>query len=832
MMQPHAALNSPATTARAGARLAPLFLISAAAVGFETALTRYFAAAKWSEYGYWVISIVMVGFALSGVAMALTRPWALRHGAALLRVIPILLIGTAALGYAGMIANPFNPLQLQNPATYGEQIGNIALYYAVLFPFFFLAGFYISLIFVLNEFRIPKVYGFDLTGAALGSATVLALMFVLKPFDLPLALLPVLAGAALIGGGWRTAVAALAMLVASEAVLVLGPQADFNDFKAIYAPLHVEGSKIAGEYRSPRGWYLLLDDFTERLDTDVSNDAAMLGLAGPPRTLGIYRDGNRLAAVPNAKAEGTDAAYAPATLGALPYLLRPGANVLLGGASGGFRIAEAVKLGAASVVAAEPEPVLREAMRRGMGPSPAMAADRRILISEDAPIALALRDKFGLIDISADFLDGGEANATSLTSEAIAAYLASVTPGGLVSIPVSIRDLPVYAMRMLATVRDALRASGIAAPENNVVVYRSAWNARILISPTPFTAAEIAAMREFCEARSFDLSWYPGFDQAPKAEIFNDLPAVSFETGSVVSGEGAHDAVAEEAGAVLRGEPTASQAAFALDPATMDRPSFYAVLRLAHLGTILQRLEILPQPEIGQLVNLAVLAQAVLIALLVLAVPLLRRRGGDRAGLPSFFIPRAVVYFAALGLGFLFLEIWLIEQASFYLNDRITAFAVVLTGMLLFSGLGSMLAENFAHGRLAGRGVVIAVLVAVVWGVLMALFARPLMLASLDMPFVSRVAIVLLALAPVSLALGLPFPIGLGWAGSAGGFFLPWAWGLNGAFSVVATPLANLIAIQAGHRVLLLAALLFYGLCLIVEPSRRTILSWQNSPAR
>ncbi len=54
-------------------RLAPLFLVSLATVGFEIALTRYFATAKWSEYGYWVISIVLAGFALSGVAMALAR---------------------------------------------------------------------------------------------------------------------------------------------------------------------------------------------------------------------------------------------------------------------------------------------------------------------------------------------------------------------------------------------------------------------------------------------------------------------------------------------------------------------------------------------------------------------------------------------------------------------------------------------------------------------------------------------------------------------------------------------------------------------------------------
>ena len=64
--------------------LIPLFLISLAAVGYETALTRYFAVAKWSEYGYWVISIVMVGFALSGVVLALWRDVFARRAPALM----------------------------------------------------------------------------------------------------------------------------------------------------------------------------------------------------------------------------------------------------------------------------------------------------------------------------------------------------------------------------------------------------------------------------------------------------------------------------------------------------------------------------------------------------------------------------------------------------------------------------------------------------------------------------------------------------------------------------------------------------------------------------
>ena len=140
-----------------GATLVPLFLVSAASVGFETALTRYFAVAKWSEYGYWVISICMAGFALSGVVMALFRDRAVRHAPMLLAALPVLLILSGALGYWAATANPFNPLQLQNPVTTWAQLDNIGLYYLELLPFFFFAGLYVSLAFVLNAARVERI---------------------------------------------------------------------------------------------------------------------------------------------------------------------------------------------------------------------------------------------------------------------------------------------------------------------------------------------------------------------------------------------------------------------------------------------------------------------------------------------------------------------------------------------------------------------------------------------------------------------------------------------------------------------------------------------------
>ena len=112
--------------------------------------------------------------------------------------------------------------------------------------------------------------------------------------------------------------------------------------------------------------------------------------------------------------------------------------------------------------------------------------------------------------MSADFLDAAEANTTAFTVQALAASLRALRPGGIVSIPVSIRDFPVYALRVLGTARAALLAAGIADPAAYTVVYRSAWGARVLLSNQPWNASRIASVKAFCDERSFDVSWYPG----------------------------------------------------------------------------------------------------------------------------------------------------------------------------------------------------------------------------------------------------------------------------------------------------------------------------------
>ncbi len=133
--------------------------------------------------------------------------------------------------------------------------------------------------------------------------------------------------------------------------------------------------------------------------------------------------------------------------------------------------------------------------------------------------------------------------------------------------------------------------------------------------------------------------------------------------------------------------------------------------------------------------------------------------------------------------------------------------------MLVFSGLGAALSGPLtAWPRVV---VTVSCLVVLAWTAAMLRWSEPAMLQTLDWPWGGRVGAALLVMAPVSLALGVAFPLGLTRIGT--GSYLPWAWGLNGAFSVVATPLANLMARELGLSRLLIGAGALYLLVLLAS---------------
>jgi hypothetical protein len=313
---------------------------------------------------------------------------------------------------------------------------------------------------------------------------------------------------------------------------------------------------------------------------------------------------------------------------------------------------------------------------------------------------------------------------------------------------------------------------------------------------------DVAALDAWAAERSFDISAAPGLGLAGR-EIWNDLPLVSFASNVQPAAE-ATDALATELAPLLAGRAHADDV-FDVAPITDDRPYVFAILRPSKIHNILARLELVPREEIGLLINFAVLIQALVLAIVVLLLPVVRRASFAFGRAP---LGRTVTYFFSLGLGFLFIEIFLIEKATALLADRATAFAVVLAGMLVFSGLGSAWSSRFeATPR---RTLGLACLVIALWGGASFVSANPVLVAASGLSTPLRLLLLVAWIAPVGIALGFPFSVGLTCLRDHGQL-VPWAWSLNGAASVIATPLANLLAVSAGLGVLVITGVLLYA---------------------
>ena len=802
-----------------------LFAVSAASIGFEIMLTRYFAIASWSEYGYWVISIAMAGYSASGVILSLFKDFFFRHAHRFFFFLPLLLPPLACLGFYLVTLNPFNPLELQDMDLWMDQFGNIAKYYGALFPVFFLSGLYISLSFLaLTNEKIGAVYAADLVGAGFGALALLVLMFWVNPFYLLLTLLPFWALASLLARprarfespGWIAVLSVFLVLALSEGAAVKFNKARFCQYKMITPALNVSDAQVKAKIFSPLGYYMLLDNFTERLDIDLSNNYVRLKVDGPPRAYGLYLDGNRIGSFP--KVPKSDLSYAKASLDLFPYLLKPKSRALLIGTRGGFRIGEALQYGAADLVALETDPNIVGLIRETLyANEKSWLKNPHVDFLRQAPESYLAGSKkgFDVIDLSSEFLGQADANKYAFTREALLGYLRALNPGGLVSLPVSTREFTVYALKLLETAREALGSLGVKDPENHLALYRSAWNVRLLVQRDPFTPEELSSLKAFCNDRSFDISYFPGL--APEDwEVFNELPPTVWggEDQEITESKEAGDALRDDSRKLLspQGQAFRDSHFFDLRPSTLDRPFFFSVLRPANLQRILQNLSQIPREEIGYLINLAVLGQSLVWALLVLALPLL---GRSRRAVPLPQLGKSLVYFSCLGLGFLFIEILLIEKGAYFLGDRTIAFSLVLCAMLVFSGLGSWISGSFLRDPreiLKPAGLALGVWFLLTFALLDGTLS---LLLSWSLPAKCLFLGAWAALA--SLPLGFFFPLGLNRLPRDSGM-IPWAWALNGAFSVVATPLANLLAIGAGYRPLLLLSFALYGLAYLAFP--------------
>ena len=204
------------------------------------------------------------------------------------------------------------------------------------------------------------------------------------------------------------------------------------------------------------------------------------------------------------------------------------------------------------------------------------------------------------------------------------------------------------------------------------------------------------------------------------------------------------------------------------------------------------------------------LGQAILLSALFILYPLWKSRETIRATRHKGVF---LLYFAALGFGFIFMEIALIQKYAILLGGPIYSFSITIFSILLFSGIGSFIAKAWrkeperALGRVLGAIIALSLLTAVFvhWG----------------FPFLLglgqglRIFAAILTTAPVGLLLGMAFPLGIRMVNATAPELVPWAWGVNACASVIGSVLSILISMHLGFLVVFLLTSAAYSVALL-----------------
>ena len=258
-------------------------------------------------------------------------------------------------------------------------------------------------------------------------------------------------------------------------------------------------------------------------------------------------------------------------------------------------------------------------------------------------------------------------------------------------------------------------------------------------------------------------------------------------------------------------------------PATDDIPFPYRFTRWnewwsAILSGSRQKLS---QLDTGFFVATAILLVVTLAGILLIAVPLfwLRRQGETRppGGLPL----RTLLYFGLVGIGFLFTEMAWIQRLQLFLGLPLYATTVVLIAFLAFAGLGSLWSQRLS-GKQARHALVAAVATILLASLAYIFFMPSLLSHSGDLPLAARGGVILLLLAPLAFAMGIPFPSGLRRLGRSSDQLVPWAWGINGVTSVISATAAPLLAMEVGFTGLTALAVAAYLILPAIRLEKKT----------
>lgn len=787
--------------------LAAVALISSAALADEILLTRFFGIVHWYHFAYMMISLALLGFGASGTFLALARARLLRN------FVPVFIANLVLFGLFAVLGPPLAaalPFRAEELLWDPLQPAWLALIYLLLSVPFFCAANAIGLTLVAHRERAGQIYAADLAGAGMGSLLILGALY----FAAPEQALKLIGGAGCLAATiaalelqtrkllWRSA--GLIGLVAIVAIPATWLQPQPGPYKNLSQALRIGGTRIVAERSSPLGRVTVIE--SPRVPLRHAPGLSLRATDEPPPQLGLFIDGDSMDAISAASAEPAELAWLTQSTSALAYHVSRPRSVLVLGAGGGVEILRARQLGAPRIDAVELNPQVARLLLSDFAAYSGHLLERagvELHVGDARGFLAAHARRYDLLQMPLAGAGGGGLSGLTEdylhTVEAVELYLERLRPQGFLSLTRFVQVPPRDALKLLATTIAALRASGVQAPAQRLLMIRGWQTVTLLVKNGDVTEVEIARLQEFCERYGFDLAWFPGMPRSA-ANRYNELPQPWFYDGALAL-------LGADAERYIDAYP------FDIRAATDDRPYFQNFFRWDSFVEAWRAkgrggMALL---EAGYAVLAATAVQAALAGVVLITVPLFALRAASRARGVRW---RVLVYFASIGLAFLFIEIVFLQKLLRLVHHPTTALAVALATFLIGAGAGSAWAARAA--RAGGTAWLrIAVLGIVLLGILYAVAFDPLLALLGAWPVGARAAAAAFLLAPLAFFMGAPFPLALRELEQP---LAPWAWGINGCASVVSPALATLLAVDYGFTVVLCLALALYLLILAVFP--------------
>jgi predicted membrane-bound spermidine synthase len=760
-------------------------LVSACVLMLQLALTRLFSATMYYHFAFMAISLALLGSAASGVAVYLLGPRAdvLRPGR-FLSLASLFFALSTVLALIVILANPLLPGEPGSTTL----LRLASIYGASAVPFFFAGG---AVTLAIRNFaaEMSRLYLYDLGGAAAGGLLFIPLLDSLGGVNTLLAISVGAAAAAALfesgGAGGRiyrgllglAGLALVGLLVHNLATARL----DVRRAKGLPEAENVIFAKW-NSFSRVTVWGNL-EEASVLIMIDADAGTLILKDAGEPRRHRYLAD----------------------RVESLAYHLKPGADALIMGPGGGIDVATARLFWAHAVTAVEVNPIVaRDIM--SAEPFRSYAGDVyrqprvRLVVDEARSFLRRAPARYDVIQATmVDTWAATAAGAFALTEnnlytvEAFKDYAEHLSRDGLLSVTRWHLDPPDQLLRLTTLTRAMMSELGLGDPPRHVVIVRGTPEAgggrapaTFLFKKSLFTDGEVRTIETLAARNDFRILYTP-LTRPP-----NDFTRLL---------------EAEDPAVVWRSLPSD------VAPTRDNSPFFFQTVRAAHLGEALRAQGEWRKTNLGTLVLFGLLGLTTALTLLFILGPLALARGRVLTTHPGAKLSR-LGYFTCLGTGFILVEVALVQKCILFLGHPVYALTVVLFSLLAWSALGSWLSGRIRPeqlrprllGILGGTGLLIAAA---------AVGLSPVFYALVHLDRALRIAVTVALLAPLGIAMGMPLPTGVRILAREAPEIIPWAWGVNGAASVMGSVAALVVALLAGFDQALLLGAAFYLLAIL-----------------